>query len=85
MSVIPIDLKRQPARRATRPRRLLRRLVQGLDALATYAVKHAVSEQDLRRTDADIRRCRELIARKDIARDVHPARVRVRAIRVKVQ
>jgi hypothetical protein len=43
-----------------------------------------VSEQELRRADADIRRCRDLIAGKDVHGDVHLRRVRIKPLRVKV-
>jgi hypothetical protein len=84
MSVLAIDLNRHPARRRKTPRRLLRGLAQRFDALVAYAVKHAVSEHELRRADADIRRCRDLIARKDVHRDVHLRGVRIKPLRVKV-
>ena len=69
MSVVAIGLNRHPASGRTRSRRLLRGLARRFDALAAYAVKHAVSERELRRADADIRRCRELIARRDATRE----------------
>ena len=85
MSVLAIGLNRHLARRRKTPRRLLRDLAQRFDALVSCAVKHAVSEQELRRTDADIRRCRDLIARKDVSLDVHLRRVRIGPLRLKVQ
>jgi hypothetical protein len=59
-------------------------LAQRVDSLAAYAVRGAVSEQALRRTDADIGRARELMARRKLPRDVNLAPVRIRPIRSKV-
>lgn len=61
MSALPIDLHAndlhaKPARRWFR-----RALAERLDALAAYPAKHAVSEQELRRVDEDIKRCRQLM------------------------
>jgi hypothetical protein len=80
MSVIPIDLNpRWAARGAKRSdvwRGLAQSLAQRVDALAAYAVRHAVSEQALRRTDADIERARASMARRELLRNVNLARVR---------
>jgi hypothetical protein len=88
MSVIPFDLTRKPATlRAKRSgvwHGFAQSLAQGMDALAAHAARHAVSEQALRRADADIRRCRQLMARREQPRNVNLARVRVRAVCSKV-
>lgn len=56
MSVIPIDFRSNPAKG-----RFWRALAERLHALAAYPAKHAVSEQELRRIDEDIERCRQLM------------------------
>jgi hypothetical protein len=88
MSVIPIDLNpRWAARGAKRSNVWLdfaQSLAQRVDALTAYAVRHAVSEQALRHTDADIERARVLMARRELPRSVNVARVHVRSIRSKV-
>ncbi|MGB8628749.1 MAG: hypothetical protein WCD69_05070 [Xanthobacteraceae bacterium] len=88
MSVIPIDFNRRPAMRETKQSGTWHDLAQSLarrvDSLAAYAVRRAVSESALRRTDADIRRARELMARRKLPRDVNLARLRVRAIHSEV-
>jgi hypothetical protein len=80
MSVISFDLAgRRPARGTKRSvvwRGFAESLAQAADALAAYAARHAVSEQALRRADADIRRCRELMARREMTRNVNLARLR---------
>jgi hypothetical protein len=80
MSVIPIDLNRQwaarDAKRSDVWQDFVKSLAQRVDALATYAVRRAVSEQTLRRTDADIERARALMARGESPRNVNLARVR---------
>jgi hypothetical protein len=63
MSVIPIDLGSKRMNRAATPWRFWHRLAERLDALAAYPIKNAVSEQELRRVDEDIRRCRELMSK----------------------
>ena len=64
------------------------RLAERLDALVAYAIKNAVSEQELRRVDEDIKRCRELmsknsqqeddakLARMRLARGIRMAKIR---------
>lgn len=59
MSVIPIDLRPKSARR----RSPWREFVERLDALLAYPARHVVSDQELRRIDEDIKRCRELMFR----------------------
>jgi hypothetical protein len=60
MSVVPIDLGRNPVNRAPKLRRFWHRPVEWLDALVAYPINNAVSQQELRRVDEDIKRCREL-------------------------
>jgi hypothetical protein len=88
MSVISIDFNRRPATRSAKRsgvwHDLAQSLAQRVDSLAAYAVRRAVSEQALRRTDADIRRARELMARRKLPSDVNLPRVRIRPIRSKV-
>jgi len=64
MNVIPVDLGPKPAPRGTRRRGFWHGLAERLDALVAYPTKHAVSEQELRRVDDDIRRCRQLMFKK---------------------
>jgi len=59
MRAIPIGPRSKLAKRG-----FWRTLAERLDALAAYPVKHAVSEQELRRVDEDIKRCRQLMLRK---------------------
>ena len=56
MAVIPIGLRAKPARG-----RFWRALAEWLDALVAYPATHAVPEQELRRADDDIKRCRQLM------------------------
>jgi hypothetical protein len=88
MSVIAFDPTRKPATRGTKQsgvwRGFTQSLAQGVDAFATCAARHAVSEQARRRADADIKRCRELMARRELPRNVNLARLRIRAVRSKV-
>jgi hypothetical protein len=78
MSVIPFDLTRKAATRGTKRSGVwhgfTQSLAQGVDALAAHAARHAVSEQALRRADADIKRCRELMVRRVLPRNVNLAR-----------
>jgi hypothetical protein len=76
MSVIPIDLNLRWATRGAKRSNFAQSLARRADALAAYAVRHAVSEQALRRTDADIERARALMARRKLPRNVNLARVR---------
>jgi hypothetical protein len=80
MSVIPIDLNPRWATRGAKRSNVWWDFAQSLarraDALAAYAVRHAVSERALRRTDADIERARALMARRELLRNVNLARVR---------
>jgi hypothetical protein len=62
MSVISIDLGAKPINRAAKRWRFRYRLAEWLDALVTYPIKNAVSEQQLRRVDEDIKRCRDLMS-----------------------
>jgi hypothetical protein len=64
MSVIPIDLGPKPVNRTVKRTRFWHRLGERLDALVAYPVKNAASEQELRRVDDDIKRCRELMSKK---------------------
>jgi hypothetical protein len=88
MSVIPFDLTRKPATRGVKRSGVwhgfARSLAQGVDALAAHAARHAVSEQALRHADADIRRCRQLMARRELPRNVNLARFRIHPLRSKV-
>ena len=61
MSVLSDDLGRKPADRTAKQRRFWHGLAERLDALAAYPTKHAVSEQELRKVDDDIKRCRQLM------------------------
>jgi hypothetical protein len=63
MSVIPIDLGRKPVNRVLKLRRFWHRPAEWLDALVAYPIKTAVSEQELRRVDEDIKRYRELMSK----------------------
>jgi hypothetical protein len=60
MSVIPIDLRRMPAKQ----KRFWRKIGERLDALLAYPAKHAISEQEMRQVDEDIQRCRQLMFEK---------------------
>ena len=64
MSVLSDDLGRKPADRTAKRRRFWHGLAERLDALAAYPTKHAVSEQELRKVDDDIKRCRQLMFKK---------------------
>ena len=85
MSVIPIDFNPRPATRGANLSHVwwgfAQSLARRVDALAAHAVRHAVSERALRRTDADIERARALMARRELRRNVNLARVRVRPVR----
>jgi hypothetical protein len=61
MSVIPIDFGPKPVNRAGARSHFWHRLAERLDALVAYPIKNAVSQQELRRVDEDIKRCRELM------------------------
>jgi hypothetical protein len=63
MSVIPIDLDARPVNRAAKLSRFRHRLAEWLDALVAYPIKNAVSEQELRRVDEDVKRCRDLMSK----------------------
>jgi len=62
MSVLPDEPDPKPAVRAAK--RFWSGLAERLDALVAFPVRHAVSEQDLRRVDDDIKRCRQLMLNK---------------------
>ncbi len=64
MSVLSDDFNLEPANRAVKRRRFWRGIAERLDALVAYPTKHAISEQELRRVDDDIRRCRQLMVKK---------------------
>jgi hypothetical protein len=61
MSVILSVRRTKPANDNLMQRGFWRRLGRAIDALAAYPVKHALSEQELRRVDGDIVRCRKLM------------------------
>jgi hypothetical protein len=63
MNVIPIDLGPRPVNHTTKRWRFWHTLAGRLEALGAYPVKNAVSEQELRRVDDDIKRCRELMSK----------------------
>jgi hypothetical protein len=63
MSVIPIDLGPKPVNRAIEWWHFLHKLAEPLDALIAYPIRNAVSEQQLRRVDEDIKRCCELMSK----------------------
>jgi hypothetical protein len=63
MSVFSDECGAKPAGHTTK-RRFWHGLAERLDALAVYPTKHAVTEQELRRVDDDMRRCRQLMIRK---------------------
>jgi len=56
MSVVPAALRWKPGRG-----QFWRAVAERLYSLAAYPAKHAVSEQELRRVDEDIERCRRLM------------------------
>ncbi len=64
MSVLSDDCEPKPAGHPAKQRRFWRGLAERLDALAAYPTKHAVSEQELRKVDDDIKRCRQLMFKK---------------------
>jgi hypothetical protein len=64
MSVLSDDSRRSPADRTAKQRRFWHGLAERLDALAAYPTKHAISEQELRKVDDDIKRCRQLMFKK---------------------
>ena len=58
MSIVPIDGIRQAVSHAEKRQGIWHGLMRRLDALVAHVSKHALSEQELRRADADISRCR---------------------------
>jgi len=64
MSVLSEDLRRKPADCTAKRRGFWHELAERLDALVAYPAKHAVSEQELRKVDDDIKRCRQLMFKK---------------------
>jgi hypothetical protein len=80
MSVTSFDLAGRLAACGTKRsgvwRGLAQSLAQGVDALVAHVATHAVSEQALRRADADMRRWQELMARRGPTRNVDLARLR---------
>jgi len=80
MSVIPIDLGSKRVNRAAKRTRFWHRLDERLDALVAYPIKNAVSQQELRRVDEDIKRCRELMS-KNLQQEGDAKLVRMRPAR----
>jgi hypothetical protein len=80
MSVIAID--RAPTSPTTKPQGFWRDFAQKLDVVTAYLARHAVSEQEFRGADADVKRCRELIA---VASHADSASVRLHPVRIKVR
>jgi len=75
MSEVAADLSFKPPNRAAERPHFWRRVAERLDALAAYSTKHAVSEEELRRVDEDIKRCRQLLLRNpQRRRDARPGR-----------
>jgi hypothetical protein len=62
--VVPIDLGPTPVNRAAPRCHFWHRLTERLDALVAYPIKNAVSQQELRRVDEDIKQCRQLMSKK---------------------
>jgi hypothetical protein len=58
-----ISFERKPGRESAAPQRrgFWHRFAQAIDSFAAYPVKHALSEQELRRVDDGIVRCRQLM------------------------
>ena len=78
MSVLSREFNRSLPDGPAKRRRFWRGFAERLDALAAYPTKHAVSEQELRKADDDIRRCRQLMFEKpQHRRDAKFARVTV--------
>ena len=85
MSIVPIDGIRQAVSHAEKPQGIWRGLIRRLDALVAHVSKHALSEQELRRADADISRCRALFS---VARGFGNgefARVRLHPVPLKIR
>jgi hypothetical protein len=61
MSILPDDFNRKPANGVATRRRFWRGLAERLDGLVAYPTKHAVADQELRRVDDNIKRCRQLM------------------------
>jgi hypothetical protein len=80
MSVIPFDLGSKPVNRAARRWHFWNKLAERLDALVAYPIKNAVSEQELRLVDEDIKRCRELVS-KNSQQERDATLVRMRPVR----
>jgi hypothetical protein len=64
MSVLSDGFRPKPIDSSVKRRRFWRGLAEQLDALVAYPTKHAVSEQELRKVDDDIKRCRQLMFNK---------------------
>jgi hypothetical protein len=78
----------QPPDSVAKSRSFWHRFARRLDALCAYPAKHAVSEQELRCVDNDIKRCRRLMFRKPQGRGAPvlgrvPAHQAARAMRAK--
>jgi len=56
-----ISASRKPSDQASKRLGFWQDLARRLDVLAAYPARRAVSEQDLRRVDDDIERCRLMI------------------------
>ena len=61
MSVIPFERKAEPENTAPQRHGFWRRLATAVDSLAAYQIRQALSEQELRRVDGEIVRCRQLM------------------------
>jgi hypothetical protein len=61
MSVVAFERKAKPANTVPQRHGFWRRLATAIDSIAEYPVRHALSEQELRRVDGEIVRCRQLM------------------------
>jgi hypothetical protein len=61
MNVIPFARQAKAENPAPQRHGFWHRLATAIDSLATYPVKHALSEQELHRVDDEIVRCRQLM------------------------
>jgi hypothetical protein len=87
MSVIPIDLGPKAVHPAATRWHFWHRLAERLDALVAYPIKNAMSQQQLRRVDEDIKRCRELMsknpARKRLKTQSHALACGIRTVKIR--
>jgi hypothetical protein len=82
MSVIPFERKTEPENTAPPQRHgFWRRVATTIGSLAAYPVKHALSEQELRRVDGEIVRCRQLMFPKSHFSNAVPCRLQVDRMR----